>query len=219
MDVNGSSNFNGTIMEEITSVPPLTYAQKGGLHQQKVERNKKNTELWTGTHLTHHVQLHGTFEPLCRLNECRNKEQLVHHLWFRFKVEILPPHYSSSGSKVPLSDCPGHHGVWQWSGHGLTWLSSGPHSPAPQSDTSHSPSPICKHTSCQCLLKFLSRCFERCRKSYTHLILKSSAASLALSISSMIRAFSRVFFLTCKVQNMKMKLQISVTLKPPIQLS
>lgn len=30
----------------------------------------------------------------------------------------------------------------------------------------------------------------------THLTLKSSAASLALSISSMIRAFSRVFFLT-----------------------
>ncbi len=57
MDVNGPSNFNGTIMEEITSVPPLTYAQKGGLHQQKVERNKKNTELWTGTHLTLHELL------------------------------------------------------------------------------------------------------------------------------------------------------------------
>ncbi len=41
----GSSNYNGTIMEAITSVPPLTYAQKGGLHQQKVERNKKKKTL------------------------------------------------------------------------------------------------------------------------------------------------------------------------------
>lgn len=34
-----------------------------------------------------------------------------------------------------------------------------------------------------------------------HLTLKSSAASLALSISSMIRAFSRFFFLTFRVNN------------------
>ncbi len=50
-------------MEAITSVPPLTYAQKGGLHQQKVERNKKkkNTELWIGSRPILNVQLHGTF--------------------------------------------------------------------------------------------------------------------------------------------------------------
>lgn len=46
--------------------------------------------------------------------------------------------------------------------------------------------------------------------SQTHLILKSSAASLALSISSMMRAFSRVFFLTCNKQKMKLLIKYTV---------
>lgn len=41
---------------------------------------------------------------------------------------------------------------------------------------------------------------DRNKKSKTHLTLKSSAASLALSISSIIRAFSKVFFLTYRTQ-------------------
>lgn len=173
-----------------------------GLHQQSLEGKENN---WTLYWLTTNFYVHlNAIKPVCRLSECGCEKQEL-SLWRAYLLMVLPQEVEFLFQAVQVTTECGDDLVMVWLGflqghavslHRLTHCALR----LPSANT-HS-----LQTSKSCS-KYVSKTFWWVQKSHTHLILKSSAASLALSISSMIRAFSRVFFLTCKIK-IKMKVHV-----------